>query len=89
MALTINPMHVLVAEDDVRLAQVIARVLTEEGHVVDLAADGEDALALALEGAFDVLVLDVMMPGLDGFEVLGELRRQRVETPVLLLTAPR
>ena len=80
-------MHVLVAEDDARLAQVIARVLTEEGYVVDLAADGEDALGLALEGAFDVLVLDVMMPGLDGFQVLQELRQQRVDTPVLLLTA--
>jgi two-component system OmpR family response regulator len=76
-----------VAEDDTRLAQVIARVLTDEGYVVDLSANGEDALALALEGAFDVLVLDVMMPGLDGFEVLEELRRQHVDTPVLLLTA--
>lgn len=80
-------MHLLVAEDDERLARVVARVLEEEGHVVDLAHDGEDALALALEGAFDVLVLDVMMPGLDGFEVLRELRRRHVDTPTLLLTA--
>jgi len=80
-------MHVLVAEDDERLARLIGRVLTEEGYVVDLAGDGEDALALALEGDFDVLVLDVMMPGLDGFEVLDQLRRGRVDTPVLLLTA--
>jgi DNA-binding response OmpR family regulator len=80
-------MHVLVAEDDQRLALVIRRVLTEEGHVVDLAFDGEDALALAGEGTFDVLVLDVMMPRLDGFAVLAELRRRGVGTPVLLLTA--
>jgi DNA-binding response OmpR family regulator len=79
--------HVLVAEDDRRLARVIERVLTEEGHVVDLAHDGEDAVALAAEGTFDVLVLDVMMPLLDGFEVLAELRRRGVSTPVLMLTA--
>ncbi len=80
-------MHVLVAEDDRRLARVIERVLTEEGHRVDLAFDGEDALALGAEGTFDVLVLDVMMPRLDGFAVLAELRRRGVGTPVLLLTA--
>lgn len=80
-------MHVLVAEDDRRLARVIARVLTEEGHVVDTVHSGVDALALAAEGTFDVLVLDVMMPGLDGFAVLEELRRQRISTPVLMLTA--
>ncbi|TAK73754.1 MAG: response regulator transcription factor [Dehalococcoidia bacterium] len=80
-------MHILVAEDDQRLARVIERVLTEEGHRVDLAFDGEDALALGSEGTFDVAVLDVMMPGLDGFEVLAELRRRGVGTPVLLLTA--
>jgi DNA-binding response OmpR family regulator len=80
-------MHVLVAEDDQRLARVIERVLTEEGHIVDVAFDGEDALALATEGAFDVLVLDVMMPGLDGFQVLEGLRQRGVGTPVLLLTA--
>ncbi|MEZ4552524.1 MAG: response regulator transcription factor [Dehalococcoidia bacterium] len=80
-------MHVLLAEDDRRLARVIARVLTEEGHVVDVAHDGDDALALASESTFDVLVLDVMMPGLDGFAVLDRLRRAGVATPVLMLTA--
>jgi two-component system OmpR family response regulator len=80
-------MHVLVAEDDRRLARVIARVLTEEGHVVDTVHAGDDALALAAEGTFDVLVLDVMMPGIDGFGVLEELRRRHISTPVLMLTA--
>ena len=82
-----DPMHVLVAEDDRRLARVIERVLREEGHVVDLAFDGENALALAAENTFDVAVLDVMMPRLDGFAVLRELRGRGVATPVLMLTA--
>lgn len=80
-------MHVLLAEDDRRLARVVARVLTEDGHVVDVAHAGDDALALASEGSFDVLVLDVMMPALDGFAVLDALRREGVDTPVLMLTA--
>jgi DNA-binding response OmpR family regulator len=80
-------MHVLVAEDDRRLARVIGRVLSEEGHVVDVLHRGDDALALASEGTFDVIVLDVMMPGLDGFGVLKELRGAHVSTPVLMLTA--
>ncbi|MBX7110776.1 MAG: response regulator transcription factor [Dehalococcoidia bacterium] len=80
-------MHVLLAEDDRRLARVVARVLTEDGHVVDVAHAGDDALALASEDTFDVLVLDVMMPGLDGFAVLDALRRTGVATPVLMLTA--
>jgi DNA-binding response OmpR family regulator len=80
-------MHVLVAEDDRRLARVVERVLTEEGHVVDVAFDGDEALTLALEGTFDVLVLDVMMPKRDGFDVLSEVRRAGLATPVLMLTA--
>jgi DNA-binding response OmpR family regulator len=80
-------MHVLLAEDDRRLARVIERVMSEEGHVVDVVHRGDDALALATEGTFDVIVLDVMMPGLGGFAVLEELRRGRVATPVLMLTA--
>ncbi len=80
-------MHVLLAEDDRRLARVVERVLTEDGHVVDLAHTGDDALGLGAEGTFDVLVLDVMMPGPDGFTVLERLRRAGITTPVLMLTA--
>lgn len=80
-------MYVLVVEDERRLAQVLRRVLEEEGHTVDVAHDGEEGLAMALEGTHDVIVLDVMLPEVDGIEVCRSLRRQRVDTPVLLLTA--
>ena len=80
-------MYVLVVEDERRLAQVVRRVLEEEGHTVDTAHDGEEGLAMALEGSHDVIVLDIMLPEIDGIEVCRSLRRNRVDTPVLLLTA--
>src|SRR3990170_8358413 len=82
-----RPMYILVVEDERRLAQVIRRVLEEEGHTVDTAYDGEEALAMALEGSHDVIVLDVLLPEMDGIEVCQALRRNRIDTPVLLLTA--
>ncbi|HEU4759365.1 MAG TPA: response regulator transcription factor, partial [Dehalococcoidia bacterium] len=63
------------------------RVLEEEGHTVDLAYDGEEGLAMAMDGSHDVVVLDVLLPEMDGIEVCRSLRRNRVDTPVLLLTA--
>ncbi len=80
-------MYILVVEDERRLAQVIRRVLEEEGHTVDNAYDGEEALAMAMEGSHDVIVLDVLLPGLDGFQVCQSLRQNRVDTPILMLTA--
>jgi two-component system, OmpR family, response regulator len=80
-------MYVLLVEDERRLAQLIRRVLEEEGHTADVAYDGEEGLQMALEGTHDVIVLDVMLPELDGIEVCQTLRRSRVDTPVLLLTA--
>jgi DNA-binding response OmpR family regulator len=80
-------MYVLVVEDERRLARVIRRVLEEEGHTVDLAYDGEEGLAMAMEGSHDVIVLDILLPALDGIEVCQSLRKNRVDTPVILLTA--
>lgn len=80
-------MYVLVAEDERRLSQVLRRVLEEEGHTVDAAYDGEEALALAIDGSHDVVVLDVLMPGLNGFEVCESMRRNKIDTPVIMLTA--
>ncbi len=80
-------MYVLVVEDERRLAQVMRRILEEEGHTVDLAYDGEEGLAMAMEGSHDVIVLDILLPELDGIEVCQSLRKNRVDTPVLLLTA--
>ncbi len=80
-------MYLLVVEDERRLTQVIRRILEEEGHTVDVAYDGDEGLAMALDGSHDVIVMDVMMPAKDGIEVCASLRREKVDTPVLLLTA--
>ncbi len=80
-------MYILVVEDERRLAQVVRKVLEEEGHTVDVAHDGEDGLAMAMDGSHDVIVLDVLLPGIDGFEICRRLRAGGVDTPVLLLTA--
>ena len=80
-------MRVLVVEDETRLAALLPKGLTEEGHAVDLAASGEEGLDWVSVGEHDVIVLDVMLPGIDGFEVCRRLRGIAVHTPVLLLTA--
>jgi DNA-binding response OmpR family regulator len=80
-------MYILAVEDERRLAQLVRRVLEEEGHTVDVAYDGEEGLQMALEGTHDVIVLDIMLPHMDGIEVCRSLRHNRVDTPVLLLTA--
>ncbi len=80
-------MYILVVEDERRLAQVVRRVLEEEGHTVDTAYDGEEGLTMALEATHDVIVLDILLPQMDGLEVCRALRRNRIDTPVLLLTA--
>jgi len=80
-------MYILVVEDERRLAQIVRRVLEEEGHTVDLAHDGKEGLAMASDGSHDVILLDILLPEIDGIEVCRTLRRNRVDTPVLLLTA--
>ena len=80
-------MYILVVEDERRLAQVVRKVLEEEGHTVDAAYDGEEGLAMAMDGSHDIIVLDILLPGMDGIEVCRRLRVNRIDTPVLLLTA--
>ncbi|MEV0465604.1 response regulator transcription factor [Nocardia tengchongensis] len=80
-------MRVLVIEDEERLARTVRRGLELEGFVVQLAHTGTAGLAAAIEDGFDVIVLDIMLPGLSGYEVLRRLRAQDVTTPVLMLTA--
>jgi two-component system, OmpR family, response regulator len=77
----------LVVEDQPKLASLIQRGLSEEGYAVDVAPDGPQALVRATATEYDVIVLDVMLPGLDGFEVCRQLRAQTVQSPVLMLTA--
>jgi DNA-binding response OmpR family regulator len=80
-------MRVLVVEDDLRLASNLRRGLEEAGIAVDIVDDGIEGLAAAQSTPFDVVVLDGMLPGMDGFEVCRELRRERVRVPILMLTA--
>src|SRR5215471_207409 len=79
--------RVLVVEDEHKLASVLARGLREEGYATDVAERGEDALWMAKSAPYDAILLDVMLPGLDGFEVCSTLRAQEVWSPVLMLTA--
>jgi two-component system OmpR family response regulator len=78
---------VLVVEDEPKMAALVARALREEGHPTDLAERGEDAIWMAVASPYDAIVLDVMLPERDGFDVLRELRERKVWTPVLMLTA--
>lgn len=80
-------MKILIVEDDLRLARALAHILVESNHEVDIVGDGASGLEWAESGMYDVIILDVMLPKMDGFEVVAELRRENVSTPVLLLTA--
>jgi two-component system OmpR family response regulator len=79
-------MRILVVEDEPRLLRNLAKALREEGYAVDTAETGDEGLYKAQTCDYDAMVLDIMLPGLDGWEVLGRLRKTR-QTPVLLLTA--
>jgi two-component system, OmpR family, response regulator len=79
--------RVLIVEDQPKLAALLARGLREEGHAADVAERGEDAAWMALAARYDAIVLDIMLPGIDGLETCRELRRHDVWTPVLMLTA--
>ena len=80
-------MRILLVEDDADLAQFIRKGLKEEHYAVDVAADGEEGLALALDNAYDLMILDIMLPKLDGLTLCRRVRDKRITTPVLLLTA--
>jgi len=82
-----DAVKILVIEDDVRLAEVLRRGLSESGHVVDVEHDGEGGAATARMGAYDAVILDVMLPRQDGFAVARELRAHDVATPILMLTS--
>ena len=80
-------MRILIVEDEVKLAALLRRGLTEEAHAADVAATGEDALWMARSTAYDAIVLDLMLPGVNGIEVCRRLRADGVWSPVLMLTA--
>jgi two-component system OmpR family response regulator len=83
----IHGMRVLVVEDNARMATLLQRGLVEEGYTVDVIGDGREAIELASRQPYDAVVLDVMLPGADGFEVCASMRREGQWTPVLMLTA--
>ena len=80
-------MRILVVEDDRDVAKNISKMLSENGHVVDMAHDGEDGLAMARECSFDIMVVDRMMPRRDGLSMISQLRDDGDKTPVLVLSA--
>jgi DNA-binding response OmpR family regulator len=80
-------MRILVIEDSERMAQSLKKGLAEEGFAVDVAADGREGLRLARGGEYDLVLLDVNLPGLDGFSVIKELRKARSDVPVVMVTA--
>jgi heavy metal response regulator len=79
-------MRLLVVEDEKKVARFVKKGLEEEGYAVDVAPDGEEGLAMALDGVHDLIILDIHLPRMDGLGILQELRKKKVATPVLLLT---
>ena len=80
-------MKILLVEDEERLAEAITHILKKEGYVVDVSGDGLEAQALAETGVYDVIILDRMLPNKEGVEILKEIRRQQIASPVIFLTA--
>lgn len=80
-------MRILVVEDEYSLADALREILKKEKYTVDIATDGQEGLYQALTGIYDAIVLDVMLPEMNGFQVLDKLRKEGIETPVLMLTA--
>jgi two-component system copper resistance phosphate regulon response regulator CusR len=80
-------MHILLIEDDEAIREVIQRGLQEERYEVDVAADGATGLRMALAEKHALILLDIMLPGVDGWQICEELRRRRITTPILMLTA--
>ena len=80
-------MRILVVEDEIQLADALSEILRRNMYTVDTSYDGTDGLDNAMSGVYDCIILDVMLPGINGFEVLRKLRKEKISTPVLLLTA--
>jgi len=80
-------MNVLVIEDDNRIANLVERALTEDRHKVTVSHNGREGAHLLLSGQFDAALLDILLPEMDGFEVLEQVRAKRCKTPILVLTA--
>ena len=82
-------MRLLLVEDDLQIASFITKGLRQAGFAVDHAADGEDGLGLALNEQYDAAIIDIMLPKLDGLTLIEELRRKKIDTPLIILSAKR
>ncbi len=80
-------MRILLVEDDRGISSFIAKGLTESGYVVDVAYDGEEGLHLSLSQSYDIIILDILLPEIDGYEILRAIREKKIMTPVIFLTA--
>lgn len=80
-------MRILIVEDEKKLADVIASRLKKEKYIVDISCDGEEGLDNALSNIYDLIILDVMLPRVNGFEILNELRKSEINSKVIMLTA--
>ena len=80
-------MNILVVDDEKNIAYAIAQILEEQKWQVTMAYDGQEGLDLALSGYYDVAILDIMLPGMNGFEIVQKMRANKIETPTLLLSA--
>ncbi len=80
-------MKVLIVEDEIRLADTLGQILIEQRYLADIVYNGADGFEYAMSGIYDVIILDVMLPQMNGFDVVRNLRRNKIATPVLLLTA--
>lgn len=80
-------MRILIIEDEVHLAEAVAQLLKKENFIVDISNDGESGLDNALTDIYDIILLDIMLPKIGGLEILQTLRKERIDTPILLLTA--
>lgn len=80
-------MRILVVEDEVRLAEALAQIMRESRYAVDVVNDGESGFDYAMSGIYDVIILDVMLPRMNGFDIVQQMRREKNHTPVILLTA--
>ena len=82
-------MHLLLIEDDEKIASLVPRGMKEAGYRIDHAADGRTGLAMALDGSFDVAIIDIMLPQLDGWSIIETMRDRRIAMPVIILSAKR
>src|SRR5437879_1527759 len=80
-------MRLLIVEDEKKTAAYLKKGLSENGFMVDIAADGEDGMHLAMTNDYDLIILDIMLPGRDGWSIISEVRKEGKQTPVLFLTA--